>query len=188
MMTTRQSITTLARLLKDEPVVATTGFTSRDLQACADRPGNFYMIGSMGLASSVGLGVALVHPDRKVVVFDGDGSVLMGLGALATIASLRPENLVHVVFDNEVFASTGNQPTYSGSVPLDALASAAGYPVVRRVEKEEDLEKTWREVCGLKGPVFLLVKCRPDSGKPSERVWLEPEEMTARFMEEVHAA
>lgn len=186
-MTTREAIGLLAKQLKEEWVVATTGYTSRDLQAGADRPGNFYMIGSMGLAASVGLGLALSRPDRRVAVFDGDGSVLMGLGGLATIGALKPANLIHVVFDNEVFASTGNQPTYSGSVGLDALASASGYAAVRRVESQAEMEKAWRELKGREGPVFLLVKCQPTSGKPSERVKLGPEEITARFMEEIHA-
>ena len=187
-MTTREAINVLARLLKKERVVATTGFTSRDLQACDDRPGNFYMIGSMGLAASLGLGLALSRPGRRVVVFDGDGSVLMGLGALATIGALQPDNLVHVVFDNGVFASTGNQSTCSGVVALDALASAAGYKTVQRAGSETDLREIWRQMEDRPGPLFLLVKCQPNPGKPSERVRLEPNEITARFMEEMNAA
>src|SRR3990167_6415489 len=109
-MTTREAIRIVAKKLKGELAVGTTGYTCRDLQACGDRPGNFYMIGSMGLAASLGLGVALCKPKARVVIFDGDGAALMGLGNLQAIATLAPANLIHVVFDNEVFASTGNQP------------------------------------------------------------------------------
>lgn len=187
-MTTREAIGILARRLREEIVVATTGYIARDLQVSVDRPRNFYMIGSMGLAASLGMGIALSRPDRKVVVFDGDGSALMGLGGLATLGSTRPANLVHVVFDNEVFASTGNQPTCSDRVPLDAVAGACGYPVARRASSPEALEAAWRDLGSQSGPIFLLVKCRPDAGPPTERIRLGPEEMTARFMEGLNGA
>lgn len=187
-MTTREAIQIVAKKLKGELVVCTTGYTCRDVQACADRPGNFYMIGSMGLAASVGLGVALSKPRAKVVVFDGDGAVLMGLGNLPAIGTLSPANLIHVVFDNEVFASTGNQPTYSGSVSLDGLAAAAGYRQVGRAATAEELERAWDKIRNGAGPAFLLVKCRPDEGPPADRVRLEPEAITNRFMEAVHAS
>ncbi len=185
-MTTREAIGVLARELREEPVVCTTGFTCRDAQHWGDRPGNFYMIGSMGIAASMGLGIALCKPGSRVVVFDGDGSVLMGLGVLAMVGSLRPANLVHVVFDNEAFASTGGQPTCSGAVPLDRLAGAAGYAAVRRAQSPEELQTQWTQLRDVKGPVFLLVKCRPDAGPPAERVRLEPEEITNRLVRYLH--
>ncbi|MBI3323455.1 MAG: sulfopyruvate decarboxylase subunit beta [Candidatus Omnitrophica bacterium] len=181
-MTTREAIGILARELKEEPVVCTTGYTCRDAQHWGDRPGNFYMIGSMGVAASLGLGVALAKPQARVVVFDGDGSVLMGLGVLAMIGSLKPANLVHVVFDNEAFASTGGQPTYSGSVRLDRLAEGAGYAAVRRAQSPEELRRQWASLREAVGPAFLLVKCRPDPGPPAQRVRLEPEEIANRWM------
>ena len=182
MMTTREAIGILTRELKEEPVVCTTGFTCRDAQHWGDRPGNFYMIGSMGTAASMGLGIALSKPETRVVVFDGDGSILMGLGVLAMIGSLKPANLVHVLFDNEAFASTGGQPTYSSSVALDRLAEGAGYAAVRRVGSAEELRSQWAQLRGVRGPVFLLVKCRQDSGPPAERVRLQPEEITNRMV------
>jgi phosphonopyruvate decarboxylase len=132
--------------------------------------------------------VALSKPKAKVVVFDGDGAALMGLGNLPAIGTLSPANLIHVVFDNEAFASTGNQPTYSGSVALDRLAAAAGYRQVGRAGTAEELEREWVRISGGTGPAFLLVKCRPDEGPPAERVRLEPEAITQRFMEAVHAS
>jgi len=188
-VTTREAITALARQIKDELMICTTGYTCRDVQAACDRPGNFYMIGSMGLAASMGLGIALVKPKTTVVVFDGDGAVLMGLGNLAMAGALKPRNFVHAAFDNEVFASTGRQPTYSKSVSLEAVAAAAGYPVVRRAQTPEEITAGWGQICarlaGGGGPAFFLIKCEPDPGPPMERIRMGPEAITTRFMEAV---
>lgn len=111
-------------------VVANIGFPSRELYALRDRPEHFYMLGSMGMASSIGLGLALTQP-RPVFVVDGDGSLLMNLGSLATIAHQAPNHLHLIVVDNGVYGSTGDQPTYAGQrTDLAAMARAAG---VRRV-------------------------------------------------------
>ena len=187
-MTTREAVGLVAQQLRDEMVVCTTGYTCREMQACADRPGNFYMIGSMGLAAPLGLGIALCRPDRTVVVLDGDGSVLMGLGTLPMIGSLRPARLIHVVLDNEVYASTGNQPTYSSNTPLEAVASASGYPRVERVTDPESFRRAWGQARSGPGPVFLLLKCRPDAGPPKERIPWGPEEITKRFKERMDAS
>ncbi len=184
-MAAREALGIVARQLKDELVICTTGYTCRDMQALGDRPENFYMIGSMGIAASIGLGIALTRSKSTVVVCDGDGSVLMGLGSLTMIGSLRPKNLIHLVLDNEVFASTGNQPTYSKQVALDALADASGYSVVRRASTLEQIESDWKEIRSQDGPAFLLIKCQPDSGSPMERIRLSPETITSRFMEVV---
>lgn len=184
-MTAREALGVIARQLKEELAICTTGYTCRDMQHLRDRPENFYMIGSMGVAASIGLGVALMKKESTVVVFDGDGSVLMGLGILPMIGSLKPRNLIHLVLDNEVFASTGNQPTYSGTVDLGAVASACGYSVVRRAGSPEQVDSGWREIRSLSGPAFFLVKCRPDSGSPMERVRLEPQAIQNRFREAI---
>lgn len=186
-MTTREAIQAIAEQLTDEWVVCTTGYTCRDMQAVRDRPENFYMIGSMGVAAAMGAGLALTRTDRKVAVFDGDGSVLMGLGILPMVGAWRPNNLIHVVFDNEVFASTGGQATFSREVRLDQLARASGYPVVRSVEEMSALAPAWREVLSRPGPVFLLVKCQPDSGSPMPRVGPAPEAITERFQHAIEA-
>jgi len=89
------------------------------------------------------------------------------------------------VLDNEVFASTGSQPTYSGSVALDALAKSAGYAAVRRAVTPEEVASGWKQIRAQAGPAFFLVKCQPDSGSPMERVRLSPEAITSRFMEAV---
>src|SRR5690606_25141592 len=99
-----------------EPAIHANGYIGRESHAVADRPENFYMIGSMGLASAIGVGLALARPDRRVVVFDGDGNLLMGLGTLALVAAVAPANLVHVVLDNGVYGSTGGQRSISADV------------------------------------------------------------------------
>src|ERR1051325_9320093 len=95
----------------ESAIVASLGHPAYDLFAAGDRPRNFYTWGSMGLASSIGLGIALAQPDVRVIVLDGDGSLLMNLGSLATIGLLRPRNLTVVVMDNERYATTGGQAT-----------------------------------------------------------------------------
>ena len=184
-MTTREAIGWVARQLSDELVICTTGYTCRDMQSFGDRKENFYVIGSMGLAASIGLGVALSHPRKKVVVFDGDGAILMGLGNLAMAGALKPANFIHLVFDNEAFASTGNQRTYSSQVALEAIARASGYPVVEKAATEEELAFAWGKVRDCSETAFLLIKCRPDVGAPAERVRSTPEDLTLRFREAV---
>jgi phosphonopyruvate decarboxylase len=144
--------------LGDEPAIHANGYLCRESHAIADRPGNFYMIGSMGLASAIGLGLAIARPARTTVVFDGDGNLLMNLGVLAMVAERQPENLVHCVFDNEVYGSTGNQPAPSGAVRLDRLARAAGFRTVRAVTRPEDLDAAMDAALSVAGPHFLLVK------------------------------
>ena len=182
-MTLEEAVRALQPLLGDALVVHANGHISRRSFSVEDRPGNFYMIGSMGLASSIGLGVALSLPHRRVVIYDGDGNLLMNLGAVAMIASTRPRNLVHVVFDNGAYASTGNQPTISTEVPLEAVAGAAGYERSVRVRTAEELARTFEECTGADGPVFILAEIEIETGPfTAARVTHTPEEMRDRFM------
>lgn len=129
--TRRQMLQALQGALgPDDVVIATTGYTGRELYALDDRPAQFYMVGSMGCASSLGLGLAVARPDKRVIVVDGDGAALMRLGALTTLGTERPPNLTHVLLDNGVHESTGGQSTVSANIDFCALAAAAGYPQV----------------------------------------------------------
>jgi sulfopyruvate decarboxylase subunit beta len=175
-----QAIGALLELLADQPVVICNGFPSREAYKLADRPTHFYMIGSMGVAAAIGLGVALSKPRKKVVVFDGDGNVLMGMGTLSTVGALKPKNFVHVVLDNEVYGSTGNQPTLSRTVRLDQVAKAAGYVNVERVLEREDLVYEFKDMLAKDGPSFLLIKVN-EFAEDAGRVMIEPAEMTQRF-------
>jgi sulfopyruvate decarboxylase subunit beta len=115
--------------LGDSAVVTIMGAVAAELQSIGHRPNFFYLQHAMGLASSVGLGIALSKPSVPVVVFDGDGSVLMNLGGLSTLARYRPANLLHVVFDNESLLSVGGFPTATGTCTrLAEVAAAAGVP------------------------------------------------------------
>lgn len=193
--TTRQPPTRLAALeclLEQLPepaaVVATTGKTSRELYTIGDRPQNFYLVGAMGSASSVGLGVAL-HTRRPVVVVDGDGAALMRLGSLATIGVHGPDNLVHVVLDNGVHDSTGGQRTLSAGVDLPAVAAACGYASVHECADLRDFAAVLAAVTtgatAGTGPVFVHLRIRPGSDAALGRPTVTPQEVAARFREYV---
>jgi phosphonopyruvate decarboxylase len=175
-----QAIAAAIKVLKDEAVVHANGFPSRESCAIADRPQNFYMIGSMGLAGPIGLGLALAQPRRRVVVFDGDGNLLMALGVLANVAALAPANFVHCVFDNQTYGSTGNQRSPSERVRLDALAAAAGYRRVAAVDDAEAVSRTLKDMLGAAGPHFLLVKVTAEEAKVP-RIPHSPEKIRDRF-------
>jgi len=172
----------LVPLLKDEAVVLANGYISRECFQVLDRPGNFYMIGSMGLASSIGLGVALAQPERKTLIFDGDGNVLMAMGTLAMIAACAPKNLLHIVIDNEVYESTGSQRTISNAVPLESVALSCGYRQALRVTQRKELKPAYETLCQADGPGFLLVKVEPGFDPATGRVTHTPEEIRDRFM------
>jgi len=124
-MTRIEATRTICELAGEAAIVASLGHPAYDLFAADDRPRNFYAWGSMGLASSIGLGLALARPDLRVLVLEGDGSLLMNLGSLATIGLLRPPNLVVIVMDNEEYATTGGQPTPTAfGADLEAAARA----------------------------------------------------------------
>jgi sulfopyruvate decarboxylase subunit beta len=184
MQSRAQAIAAILELLSDEPVIICNGFPSREAFKIADRPTHFYMIGSMGVAAAIGLGVALSKPAKRVVVFDGDGNVLMGMGTLATVGSLQPKNFIHVVFDNEVYGSTGNQPTISNVVRLEQVAKAAGYANVERVREREDIVYEFKDLLKKDGPSMLLIKVN-ELAEDAGRVLLEPPEITQRFMKAI---
>jgi phosphonopyruvate decarboxylase len=145
-------------------LVATTGYTGRDTFAVADAPGNFYMQGSMGHASSLGLGVALTHPERPVVVLDGDGALLMHLGALSMIGSEAPTNLIHVVLDNRVHESTGGQATTSATTSFPDTALAAGYASAVTCDDEDALQRAMQRARAYSGPHLISVQTLPRTG------------------------
>jgi thiamine pyrophosphate-dependent acetolactate synthase large subunit-like protein len=182
-----RAIAAAIKELGDAPVVHANGYPSRESCAIADRPQNFYMIGSMGLAAPIGLGLALARPHRPVVVFDGDGNLLMALGVLANVAALAPANFVHCVFDNQAYGSTGNQRSPSERVRLDALAAAAGYRQVAAVDDAEDVGQALNAMLGAAGPHFLLVKVTDEEARVP-RIPHPPEAIRDRFRASVGPA
>lgn len=122
-----KAIYEIMEYIEEELVICNIGFPSRELYEIDDRQRNFYMIGSMGLASSIGLGLALAKPYEDIVVIDGDGSLLMNMGSLVTVFANNPCNLTWIVIDNGVYGSTGNQDTYAQDLDLVDIAKSVGF-------------------------------------------------------------
>ena len=177
----------LAALPSDSLIVSTTGMPSRELfelreQRGEAHDGDFLTVGSMGHSSQIALGVAIEKPDRTVVCLDGDGAVLMHLGALGTIGSLAPGNYRHIVLNNGAHDSVGGQPTIAFQVDLCGVARACGYRTVVRATNAEELAGALPEVLQGDGPALLEVRVRrgnrPELGRPT----MTPRELKERFM------
>lgn len=140
-------------------VVTIMGAVAAELQSIGHRPNFFYLQHAMGLASSMGLGVALCRPELRVVVFDGDGSVLMNLGGLTTLARYRPRNLIHVVFDNESLLSVGGFPTATATgSDLAAIAAAAGVPHTATVRTLDEFHAAFTEALAANDLTTIVAK------------------------------
>ncbi len=149
----------LAERLTREVVVSNLGQASVDLQSIVDRPLNCYTYGAMGQCSSIGLGIALARPDVRVICLDGDGSLLMNLGSLCTIATEAPRNYALLIWDNEVHQTTGGQPTATAArTSLAAIARSAGIEKAMDVRGEEDLRRAYDRMFGEDGPFVACVK------------------------------
>jgi thiamine pyrophosphate-dependent acetolactate synthase large subunit-like protein len=164
----------------DDAILHANGYICRESFSLADRPQSFYMIGSMGLAPAIALGLALARPAQRAVVFDGDGNLLMNLGVLAMIGARRPANLLHLVFDNEVYGSTGNQASLSREVRLDRLAAAAGFATAVAVSDPLSLEAALAATAATDGPHFVLVKVTAEEAEVP-RIPYTPAALRDRF-------
>ena len=171
----------LEHVRADDLVLSTTGMISREVYVTEDRPGNFYMLGSMGLLSSFGLGLALLNPEQRVLVLEGDGSALMSLGSLPLIATERPANLLHIILDNEAYESTGAQPSISSDVDLAEVGKSCGYGHVVRVDEIEGLEGALLACESDPGPHLVLVKVGIAAVKGIPRVSHSPTDIRDRF-------
>ena len=144
-------------------VVAGLGACAWDITAVGDHDLNFPLWGAMGGAASIGLGIALAQPDRRVLVLTGDGEMLMGLGSLATIALQKPENLAVVVLDNERYGETGMQQTHTAfGVDLPGVALAVGLPVTGTVRDQGELDAALPVIRETPGPVFYSIKVKAE--------------------------
>jgi phosphonopyruvate decarboxylase len=174
----------LERLLEvipaDAPVVATTGKTGRELFTIADRPQHFYLVGAMGCASAVGLGICL-RRRGPVVVVDGDGAALMKLGNLATAGALAPPGLIHVLLDNHVHDSTGGQRTSAGVVSFPGLAIACGYRTAATCTSLAGLELAIAAALASPGPHLVHVRIAPGSMPGLGRPTVRPYDVARRF-------
>jgi len=173
----------LAAALGNDLVIASLGHPAYDLFAAGDRDTYFYTWGSMGLASSVGLGLAMAQPDRRVVVLDGDGSLLMNLGSLATIGWVRPANLVVIVWDNGLYGTTGGQDTATAhGTDLDAAARAMGISATATVKTLAELDHAMARSRSQSGPWVIVAKVdesAPAVKPPQDCVFIKQRFMAA---------
>ncbi|MDR2829763.1 MAG: sulfopyruvate decarboxylase subunit beta [Methanobrevibacter sp.] len=174
------AIKSIMEHITNEIVVANIGFPSRELYEIKDRNRNFYMIGSMGLASSIGLGLALSQ-EEKTIIIDGDGSILMNLGSLVTIANQNPDNLILIIIDNHVYGSTGNQPTYTQNINLLRIAKSIGF------KNSHDFNKiSFKDILTKKQTNSTFIHYKTSSGNANvEIIDLTPESIKKRFMNSI---
>jgi thiamine pyrophosphate-dependent acetolactate synthase large subunit-like protein len=173
----------LAAIQNDVPIVASLGHPAYDLCAAGDRGANFYTWGSMGLASSIALGLALAQPTRRVIALDGDGSLLMNLGSLATIGAVRPSNLVVIVWDNEQYGTTGGQPSPTAeTADLSSAARAMGIAESGVVRDLDELDAALARTTSVPGPYCIVAKVTenaPAVKPPLDAVFIKQRFMTA---------
>jgi thiamine pyrophosphate-dependent acetolactate synthase large subunit-like protein len=171
----------VAKLRNEEAVIGGIGNTNFDLWSAGHRPQNFYMLGSMGLAVPIAFGVALAQPHRHVIALEGDGSLLMQLGCLVTVAAQQPKNLTMVVMDNGLYQITGGQPTpAAGTADYVALARAAGLTRCAWAADEEDFDKLIDAALTEGGPTFIAARIdnKPGVGTTDR----DPAQIRHRFM------
>ncbi|GJM05531.1 MAG: thiamine pyrophosphate enzyme [marine bacterium B5-7] len=168
-------------------LIATTGFTGRELFAVHDRPNQLYMVGSMGCASSLGLGVALARPDLKVVIIDGDGAGLMRMGNFATIGSYAGNNLIHILLNNEVHDSTGAQATVGGNINFTQVAEASGYSVCLSGNQIELIDELF-SLSPQDGPIFAHLKIASGTIDNLPRPDVTPNEVLTRLMKHINSS
>lgn len=170
---------------EDDLIVSTTGKTSRELYEISSNhsrghDNNFYNVGSMGHVSSIGLEIAIQRKDKKVYILDGDGSLIMHMGALSTLGYYQPNNLIHIIFDNQSHESTGGQPTTSSTMNFSGILLGCNYEIVKNVQSESELSKILlKKTRGLQGLIVKTqVGSRVDLGRPSDT----PKTTKIRFM------
>ena len=179
-----ETIKAIISTLDDELVVCNLGSPAQELFSIQDSDHFFYMLGSMGLASSIGLGISL-NTTQKVVVIDGDGSVLMNLGSLTTIANYAPANLIVVIIDNAAYGSTGDQPTHTaGRSNLADIARGAGIESVFQIQAE-DIQNILHQCLVTDGPHVIVTKAEP-GGPPLSPIPLSPIFIRDRFRSAIH--
>ncbi len=182
-MTRLDATRALAQRLGPAAAIASLGHPAYDLYAAGDRPENFYTWGSMGVASSIGLGLAMAQPERQVVVLDGDGSLLMNLGSLATVAVVAPPNLTIVVWDNGEYGTTGGQPTATArGADLARAAAAMGIQHTATATALDALGAAIDAALAEPGPWLILAKVKesaPVAKPPLDCVFIKHRFMVA---------
>ena len=171
---------------KDKTVlIATTGYTGRELFSIEDRDNHIYMVGSMGCASSFALGLALARPDLKIIVIDGDGAGLMRMGNFSTIGTYAGNNFIHILLDNEVHDSTGAQATVSKNIDFSMIAKACGYNIIFSGNKIDLIDKLF-SVNENEGPIFGHLKICSGTIKNLPRPSIKPDQVLRRMMQHIN--
>lgn len=175
-MTREKIIEHIVQFTGDDPIISTTGKASRELFEIREARGegherDFLTVGSMGHASSIALGIAIQKPDKKIWIIDGDGAMLMHMGAMAVIGANKPQNIVHIVINNSAHETVGGMPTVAGKIDVAAIAEGCGYLSTASVDNFDDLDKEL-EVAKLRNELTMIeVKCsigaRADLGRPT---------------------
>ena len=183
------AIKKIAEQLDDELVISNIGIPSKELHQIRDNPNNFYMLGSMSMATPIGIGLALALEDnddtRKVVVLDGDGSVLMNLAEFVTIKAHPPKNLIVVIIDNQAYGSTGSQKTYTTQVNLTKIIQAIGIKEAHYIDARKTTEHIHLEdYLDKTGPIILHIKVNPGN-TDAPNITYTPHQIKDTFMKQV---
>lgn len=182
----------IVNVSKEDPIFSTTGKASRELFEIREKNGqshkyDFLTVGSMGHTSSIALGVALQKPQKKIWCIDGDGAMLMHMGAMAVIGANKPSNLVHIVINNGAHETVGGLPTVASEINLVKMAEACGYPYAVRVSEFEQLDKELQAAKERRELTLIEVECaigaREDLGRPTTTA-LENKENFMRYLQE----
>ena len=164
-------------------IIATTGYTGRELYSVADRPNHFYMVGSMGCAVSIGLGLAKIKTKARVIVVDGDGALLMRLGAITSLCNENPNNLIHILLDNNEYESTGSQKTVSNIVNFPQIASASGYSHVVNTTSLSDLGQYLSSQENKLSFIYIPIESGFENSLP--RPTITPPQVVSRFKKHI---
>tara|TARA_S200000501_G_scaffold377156_1_gene434491 strand:+ start:1312 stop:2469 length:1158 start_codon:yes stop_codon:yes gene_type:complete len=172
---------------EDDLIVATTGITSRELYEYREKnkqthSNDFLVVGGMGHVNQIALGIAIKTPNRRIICLDGDGSIIMHMGSLTTIAAMKQKNFLHIVLNNGAHDSVGGQDTTAKNLNLSDFAEASGYKNFFSVSKEKDIKKTLRNIAKFNGPNFLEIKINKGWNKSLGRPLTSPEENKSNFM------
>ena len=176
------SLALISRAFPHDPIVLTCGATCREMAAADRRENHYYIVDTMGIVTPIALGLALgmpPHPPRKVIAVEGDGGMLTNLNALTTVGYLKPQNLILIILDNESYASTGGQYTFTTRLNLADIAESCGLRTYRASELES-LQSALTEAAQTQGPTLIHMKITPDN-TPSPLLLDDPVTLNHRF-------
>lgn len=189
MMKRYDAIKAVVKDLNDELIISNIGVPSKELHEIKESKNNFYMLGSMSMATPIGLGLSMAleknNDNRKVIVLDGDGSVLMNLGELVTVYVQNPTNLIVVIIDNEAYGSTGSQKTYASEVNIANIARSVGIKEVYYIDAKDNTDHIdMKEYLNKKGPIVLHIKVNAGNSD-AKNIKYTPSKIKNRFMKSI---